>query len=167
MGHSWDDYERAGDQGPVAFGLKVMGGMAILAIAIGCLGYLFGFWGQAMDVAIDEVGPKALLKKYQWFKDASAQLDKKTADIKVYESRFKSMEDGYKGTPRVQWPRDDREQYNLWQSEVAGIKASYNGLAAEYNSNMSKINWAFCNKGELPKGADQPLPREYKPYVTQ
>ncbi len=122
---------------------------------------------EAVDVAIDEAGPKALLKKYQWFKDASAQLDKKQADVRVYEARFKSMEEGYKGQRRSEWAREDREQYNLWTSEVAGIKASYNGLAAEYNSAMAKINWSFCNAGDLPKGADQPLPREYKPYMTQ
>ena len=123
--------------------------------------------GEAVDVGMEEAGPRALLKKYQWFKDASAQLDKKQADIKVYEARFKSMEEGYKGQRRSEWAREDREQYNLWTSELAGIKASYNGLAAEYNSAMAKINWAFCNQGDLPKGADQPLPREYKPYVTQ
>lgn len=122
---------------------------------------------EAVDVVAEEAGPRALLKKYQWFKDASAQLDKKQADIKVYEARFKAMEEGYKGQHRSEWAREDREQYNLWTSEVAGIKASYNGLSAEYNAAMVKINWAFCNQGDLPKGADQPLPREYKPYITQ
>ena len=55
---------------------------------------------------------------------------------------------------------------SLWRSEVAGVKASYNGLAAEYNAQMAKFNWQFCNVGDLPKGADVALPREFKPYVT-
>lgn len=43
--------------------------------------------------------------------------------------------------------------------------ASYNSLAVEYNAAMAKINFSFTNIGELPKGASQPLPREYKPYI--
>jgi hypothetical protein len=53
------------------------------------------------------------------------------------------------------------------ESEVAGVKASYNSLAAEYNANMVKVHWAFCNAGDLPAGAAEALPREYKPYETR
>lgn len=144
----------------------VVGVLAVIAILM-VLVLPMRICNEAVDVGMEEAGPRALLKKYQWFKDASAQLDKKTADIKVYEARFKSMDEGYKGQRRSEWAREDREQFNLWTSEVAGIKASYNGLAAEYNAAMAKINWAFCNQGDLPKGADVPLPREYKPYITQ
>ena len=63
--------------------------------------------------------------------------------------------------------KTDREQMYVWMSEVAGIKANYNQLAAEYNANMAKFNWAFANKGQLPIGAEVPLPREFKPYTTQ
>jgi len=62
---------------------------------------------------------------------------------------------------------DVREQVGLWQSEVAGITASYNALAADYNAQMSKINYRFCNVGDLPRGATDPLPREFKPYQTK
>ncbi len=73
----------------------------------------------------------------------------------------------YAGKARSEWSREDREQYNIWISEVSGIQASYNSLAAEYNGAMAKINYAFCNVGQLPKGAIEPLPREFKPYVQQ
>ena len=55
----------------------------------------------------------------------------------------------------------------IWHSEVAGIKASYNSLAAEYNSQMAKFNWQFCNAGTLPQGATEVLPREHKPYIAE
>lgn len=143
-------------------------GMIIAVIIVLTIGVFWSrFAGEAADVTQEELGPRALLKKYQWFKDASAQLDKKRADMKVYDERFKRLEDQYKSVPRTEWAREDREQYNLWSSECAGIRASYNSLAAEYNAAMSKINWRFCNKGDLPQGADEPLPREYKPYVTE
>lgn len=122
---------------------------------------------EAADVAHEEFGPRALLTKYEQFKDMSAALDKKVADISVYDSRAKFMQKGYDTLPRHEWPREDREQYNLWQTEVAGIKASYNTLAAEYNSQMAKFNYRFANVGELPKGATQPLPRKYKPYISE
>jgi hypothetical protein len=167
MKQNWDDYERAADRGPLAFAVKAIAGLAVICALVGGIGYVFGWFGEAAKVAQDEFGPEAMLKKYEWFKDASAQLDKKRADITVYESRMTAMADGYKNLPRQNWPREDREQYNVWSSEVAGVKASYNQLAAEYNSQMAKFNWRFANAGELPKGADTPLPREYAPYVTQ
>lgn len=122
---------------------------------------------DAKDTLFQETKASTLLKKYNWFKDASAQLDKKIADISVYEMKNKSITDSYIGVKRSEWARDDREQLSVWQSELAGVKASYNSLSAEYNSQMSKIQWRFCNVGDLPAGATQPLPREYKPYIDK
>ena len=116
-------------------------------------------------MAYDEFGPRALLKKYEWFKDAAAQCDAKLASLKAYDARQQSLKDSYAGDKRQSWSREDREQMNLWEQEKAGIKASYNVLAAEYNSQMVKFNYRFCNAGDLPQGANQPLPREFKPYV--
>lgn len=134
-------------------------------------GVAFHLWGavstnvhSAVDVFQEQTEAHELLRKYEWFKDASAQLDKKKADIRVYDSRFANLKNAYSGQPRSAWSREDREQSNIWESEVSGIKASYNGLAADYNAAMAKINYAFCNRGKLPQGAETPLPREYKPY---
>lgn len=144
-------------------------GFAILALVIfiGLIGYAFGWFSEAGKVVQEEFGPRAMLEKYEWFKDAAAQLEKKRADITVYEGRMKAMEETYRNLERHRWPREDREQYNIWASEVAGVKAGYNQLAAEYNAQMAKFNWRFANVGELPEGADTPLPREFKPYVTE
>lgn len=120
---------------------------------------------KAVNVALNEVDPAVMLKRYQWFKDVSAQCDKKLADIQVYENRFKILKDQYENKPRSEWAREDREQFNLWSQESAGIQASYNALAAEYNAAMAKINYRFTNVGDLPAGATQPLPREFKPYI--
>ena len=138
--------------------------LVLISLPLGLLMRGCSWWSRANDVVSHEVDPAYLLQKYEWFKDASAGLDKKLADLKVYEVRIQSMKDAYKGKERSDWARDDREQYSIWMSEAAGISASYNDLASEYNSQMSKINWRFCNKGMLPQGAYEPLPREYKPY---
>ena len=153
----------------------IIAGVILAIIAIPCLilGGIFihgcsaatGLVHNGIDTAAAIVTPSEMLKKYEWFKDASAQCDKKMADIQVYESRFKQLKSEYAGVMRDKWSREDREQYNMWLDEVSGLQASYNALAADYNSAMSKFNYRFCNVGDLPQGATQPLPREVKPYT--
>jgi hypothetical protein len=143
----------------------LLGGFLIAGV--GTLGYVGGWFSETAKVAQDEFGPRALLTKYEWFKDASAALDQKLATIKVYQTKTSALRDDYKGQARSTWARDDREQLSIWESEVAGVKASYNELAAQYNSEMAKFNWRFANIGQLPQGALTPLPREFKPYTEE
>lgn len=164
QGQKWEDYEAAADHGPMRIGLKTIFLFLMLGIVVAAIGYPLGWFGEAARVAQDEFGPKAALAKYEWFKTAAAELDKKQADIKVYAGRMKALEEAYAGKSRSEWPREDREQWNVWSSEVAGVKASYNSLAAEYNAAMAKWNWRFTETGNLPAGAKEPLPREFKPY---
>lgn len=134
---------------------------------IGITSFVGRWFTKAQMVAEREMDPSTLLKRYEWFKEASAMLDKKQADIGVFTTRMKTTRTDYEGTPKKDWPRDEREQYNQWLTELAGVKASYNRLSAEYNAAMKKINWRFCNVGDLPVGASTPLPREYKPYMEE
>lgn len=120
---------------------------------------------EAVDVAHDEFGPRAMLTKYEWFKDAAASLDAKNADIKVFQKKLDNLSEAYPDIPRGKWARDDREQWNITSSEIAGMKASFNSLASEYNASMAKFNWRFAEAGSLPPGATVPLPRSYKPYL--
>lgn len=166
MKQTWQDYEKAAERGPMAIAVKVIFAIFALGILISVIGYGLGWFSEAAKVTQEQFGPSAALKKYEWFKDAAAQLEKKQADILIYENRQKAMDSTYKGLSRQKWPREDREQYNVWASEVAGVKASYNSLAADYNAQMAKFNWRFANRGDLPKGAENPLPREFKPYTT-
>ncbi|MEK7183126.1 MAG: hypothetical protein AAB776_00660 [Patescibacteria group bacterium] len=151
----------------MALALKVVVLMFVLTAVIGGGAYVFGWFGQTANVAKEEFGPRAALEKYEWFKDAAAQLEKKQADVTVYQGRLDQMAADYAGKTRDDWPREDRQQYNTWASEVAGVKASYNQLAAEYNANMAKVNWQFAEVGDLPPGAETPLPREFKPYMGE
>lgn len=168
---SWEFWERRAEGGPVGFLLWVFLAVVFLAVVMGMcilpIGCIGGWFRSGAQVFQKEASPEALLRKYEWFKDAAAQLDRKQADIQVYETRFKKLRESYGNTPRREWNRDDRESENQWASELAGVKASYNGLAAEYNAQMAKENWRFCEIGRLPQGADKPLPREYKPYATE
>lgn len=161
---SWSKREKKFEKNPVRFAVKGIMILFFLLAIIGSAGFVFGIFGETASVAKKEFGASALLKKYEWFKDASATLDKKRADIKVYGQRITDLQADYKDEKRKDWPRSDREQMSIWRTELSGVKAGYNSLSAEYNAQMSKFNWSFANAGDLPAGATDPLPREYKPY---
>ena len=144
--------------------VKVFLGVLAAVVLLGVTGYGLGWFQEAAEVTREEFGPRAVLQKYEWFKDASAQLDKKRVDIRVYEARLEALQAAYDGVERNDWDRVDKQQGNLWLAELTGVISSYNSLAAEYNAEMSKFNWRFANVGELPRGASQPLPKEYRPY---
>lgn len=154
---------------------KIFGWTILVLVLFLALSTLLGvcntagkFVDNGLKTVYEEFKPEELLRKYEWFKDASAQLDQKLATLKSYELRFLSMKAGYgtDSTSRAKWARTDQEQWNIWQSEFLGVKASYNDLASQYNAAMAKFNYRFCNAGDLPQGATEPLPREFKPYIN-
>lgn len=155
---------------------KVFGWVALIGLFIFILSLIWGTCNTAIKmvangqkVIYDEFKPEALLKKYEWFKDASAQLDAKVANVSAYATRYSDLKTAYgpDSLSRSKWSRDDRESWSQWKSEESGVKASYNDLAAQYNAAMVKFNYRFCNVGGLPQGTTQVLPKEYKPYITQ
>lgn len=165
QGPGWDEYQRATERGPWPAFWKVLGALVAMGFVVGLVGSAFSWWGNAKQTAFEQFSASALLKKYEWFKDAHAALDAKVATIKVYDQRLSHGVRDY-GSDHSKWPRDVREQAAIWESEQAGIVASYNDLAAQYNAQMAKFNYRFTNRGDLPAGASEPLPREYAPYQT-
>ncbi len=159
MKDDWKHYETKLEKGPKSATKVVMLGFFVLfgiGIVVSATGYVFGWFSEAANVAKQEFGPRAALQKYEWFKDASAQLDKKVADIEVYKTQLNSINPD-------RMSRTQQEQYMLWKREVAGVTASYNSLAAEWNSQISKFNWRpFL--ASLPNGATELLTKEYTPY---
>lgn len=142
-----------------------------IGIFIIFLSATLGWCNDAVETTTTQFKPSVMLERYSWFKDASAQLDAKVATLESYRSRFAALKESYgpDSSVRAAWAREDREQFNIWQSEFLGLKASYNDLAAQYNAQMVKWNYRFTNKGDLPAGAedDKVLPRAYKPYIYQ
>lgn len=162
---NWDTVEKTIESGPRAAGWLIFKWLLVLIVAVtvlGIFGRVVGWFGQAAQVASEQFGPRELLRKYEWFKDASAQLDSLNASVRVYDGRRAAIESAYKD--RSQMPRDERQELDQISAEVAGVKAAYNTLAAQYNAQMAKFNYAFTNAGQLPQGADRVLPREYRTY---
>lgn len=166
MRQTWKDYEKAAEKSPLSLLVKIGLTIVVLSVLFGSISYGLSWFSETAQIAKEEFGPRAMLKKYEYFKDVAAQLDKKRGDVGIYQSRISSMVQDYEGSKRKDWDRTDKEQMSTWQSEVSGVKASYNALAADYNSQMSKFNWAFTNVGSLPKGAIDTLPREFKEYLS-
>lgn len=109
------------------------------------------------DVIHKEFNAGALLKKYEYFKDLSAAIDKKRADIGMYQSEISGMTSDDK---------DDKFYIQQRKSELLGIISMHNELCSEYNAAMSKFNYRFTNAGDLPASNLTPLPREIKPYIN-
>jgi len=130
----------------------------ISLIAFGIIGIAVDMGGEAVSVAKEEFGARKSLKKYEWFKDAAEAIQSRANTIKVYEDNIARMKQDYKGVPRSKWDRWDKEQYNQWQMEVVGLKASYNLIVKEYNAQSKKFNWKLYETSELP--------RTFKEYLT-
>lgn len=119
-------------------------------------------WNMAADTTQTvqkEYAPSALLKKYEEFKDLSSAIDKKRADIAVYRAELSSMDSN------KNMDKDDKFYFEQRKSELFGIISVHNTLCSQYNAQMSKFNYRFTNKGDLPQSNLEPLPREYKPYI--
>lgn len=136
-----------------------------LLVNLGSCAVLDAWLTESGQVARVQLGPREALRKYEWFKDAAANLDSKRADIKNMETSLSELEKNYAGVSRKDWATSDRDEQAQLTAELNGLKSSYNDLAAQYNAGMAKINFAFANVGQLPKGAAEPLPREFKPYI--
>ena len=131
-----------------------MKNLSLVILALLVISPLLYFCGDVEKTVKDEFAVSKLLKKYEYFKDLSSAIDNKRANILLYESQLKGIKD------------KSSFQYQQMQTELMGIITIHNNLCSEYNSAMSKFNYAFCNKGTLPESNLEPLPREFKPYIT-
>ena len=108
------------------------------------------------DTVFSEFKASELNRKYEWFKDTHSRLSSLKAQIENKEAQISSMKASYEGVPRNQWSRFDIQNLSIFEQEMLGIKGSFNNLAAEYNSEMSKFHTSFANTGVMPAGSDLP-----------
>lgn len=137
----------------------------LLFVGLGVGNFVCSWTGEAMQVVKEEISPKRLLEKYEWFKDTYATLGARKASISLSQKKISQMEEDYEGVARKDWDRVDKQQQSQWKTELDGLMMAYNNLASEYNSQMSKGNYYFTNIGELPQGATQVMPRSVAEYI--
>jgi hypothetical protein len=158
MGQSWNGYEKAANQGPMAITAKVLSTVIALSICLSVIGYIFGWFGEAAKVAQDEFGAKAALTKYEWFINQANNIEKMDKDISLFEARTKSVDEQYKGygEDMAKWPPHISMQYNKERQQsredLIAIASQRNNLVKEYNASSEKFNWKpFQTKPDKPK----------------
>lgn len=126
----------------------------MVAIPVSCsaAGLIGTFFGEGRQVIKEELGPRAMLKKYEWFKDAAAQLDKYKADIVNFQEQIDDLRADYEGVPRKDWDRVDKQTMSQYKQQRTGVLAMYNRLAAQYNAQSNKVNWQYFDTtdGDVP-----------------
>jgi hypothetical protein len=127
---------------------------AIAILLVGC--------GDAIDTVYSEARPREINRKYEWFKDAHARLTALQSQVRTKEAQMVILDKAYEGVKRQDWSRIDIQNQMLYSQELAGMKASFDNLAAEYNAEMAKWHTAFANFGTSPTGGT--LPKEFIPY---
>ena len=106
---------------------------------IGVLSFGYSMLSSTAKVANKEFGAEAALKKYEWFKDASNEIERKLKDIQVYENKIEKL-----------CSNDKSNNCMIMQEQLFGLTSNYNGLVADYNSASSKFNWNLFNTENIP-----------------
>jgi hypothetical protein len=129
-----------------------------LIAVLGLLSLALGWFGEGCRVTKDEYGPKAALKKYEWFKDQASRIDKMDADIALYRARAERVETQYidtYGSDRKSWPPvtqlQYRESFSQALDDLAAIVSQRNNLVREYNAQSETFNWSGYNLTGEPK----------------
>lgn len=121
--------------------------VAVIGVcSISAIGYVLSGVGEVAQVAKEEFGARASLKKYEWFKDAAASIVKQKVNVIEYQARIKAFESDYDGVKKSEWPKDERSEYNQLRTELIGIKQIYNDTVAEYNAQSTKFNWSMYDQ---------------------
>lgn len=136
----------------------ILAPVACVGLGLGSL--IGGYAADAGATVFNETKASTLLEKYRQFKRMHASLAKKKADIDVL------VVPSYTAEELAALPRDMRQQYAQDKAARQGLILNFNQLASEYNTKMADLSWRFCNVGDLPQGATEPLPREYVTYET-
>ena len=97
---SWDKHEKKVKSGFRGTLFVVVAGIA----SISTIGYVLSGIGETAQVAKEEFGARASLKKYEWFKDAAASIAKQKVNVVEYQARIESFESDYEGVKKSEWP---------------------------------------------------------------
>jgi hypothetical protein len=138
--------------------------LLIIGIMFTVIGFALGWFGGVAKVADKELSPPALVAKYRLMLTQQNSLEELNVNIKVYEKQLKDIESQNANISRREWAASDREQYDNIYNAVSASKITFNRLAAQYNSEMKDVLYAFANRADLPTGATVVLNREYVPY---
>lgn len=135
----------------------IFASVLVFGVALFLTASALGWCGEAAQVAHDEFGPKAALKKYEWFIDQSHAIAKMDQDVRLYADRLKAVDREFApyGADRSRWAPDVRMQYEHERADdrddLVSIISQRNNLVREYDAASDKFDWApFKTRGDLP-----------------
>jgi hypothetical protein len=116
------------------------------------------FVDDGVETAHQEYDPSAMLKKYEWFKNQSARIQKMDQDItnaKTLRDGIRSQFEADNGKDHKSWDPVTRKQYqdkvDLQDQMVTATVSQRNSIVADYNAQSAKFNWAsFKTNDDLP-----------------
>ncbi len=154
---SWNEYEKAGERGPMSGFLKWFVLLVAISVVISGTGYVLGWFGEAASVAQKEFGATATLRKYEWFIEQSAMIGKMDKDVELFRGRVAEVKTRYAifGEPK-DWTPDVRIQYNAEvktaNEDLIAMISQRNNIVREYNAASEKFNWTpFKTRPDAPQ----------------
>lgn len=136
---------------------KIFGWFVVIFVALTILGISLNWFGEAVEVAQDEFGPKAALEKYEWFIDQAQDIEKMDRDVELFTHKLNQVDSTYLDYGKKKdWDMTTRVTYNndkkQAQNDLLAVKSQRNGLVREYNAASDKFNWKpFQTKPDKPK----------------
>ena len=124
-----------------------------ISAVIGTGGYFLGWFSEGAQVAQEQFGPRAALKKYEWFIDRSNQIKKMDGDVKIFQARVSLVDSTYGSKKSMdlvtrQLYNDKKQQA---ETDLAAIISQRNNLVTEYNAQSEKFNWRpFNTRTDMP-----------------
>jgi len=118
-----------------------------IVVVIGVLGYVLGIFGEAAQVAKEELGPRAARDKYSWFLQQASAIEKMDQDIKLFEARAEDVDKKYSYDGDIsKMPIDVRTLYIKEKQQVRddliAVVSQRNNLVKEYNAASENFLWA-------------------------
>ncbi|MDO8510012.1 MAG: hypothetical protein Q7S15_00065 [bacterium] len=158
---SSQEWSQGFERDPVGTGKKAVWAFVFFIIAltvvIGSVGWVLGWFSEAAQVTQEQFGPRAGLKKYEWFVEQSNAITKMDQDVELFKSRKTNLKDEYMsyGEDRAKWPPHIQVEYNRQSSQVrddlVAVLSQRNNLVRDYNAASEKFNWApFNTKDDKP-----------------
>jgi len=132
-----------------------------IGIVISIIGYGLGWFGEAAQVAKDELGPKRAAEKYTWFLQQAKYVKEADANIRIYRQKdtviTKQYERDY-GTNHKTWDMLASQNYQkdvrTNRDQLSAAIAARNNLVADYNAASANFLWApFKSKSDCPDSA--------------
>lgn len=145
---SWKEYEDAADRGPISFGVKIILGVATLAIVAGAIVWGLNVLSQPGAVLTKTFDADNMIYNYEWFRSqyqAVLAMDVQITNAQVSFESFKK-DNG----PRGKMDFSTGAEYDRLNAILLGLQNQRANYVGTYNARASQANRSIFMGKELP-----------------